>query len=107
MACDAVPLQFIDHAAWCPRTHPETLDGQSYLVLERVWTAGHYPYLDAVGGAALLHTLRNAAEAEGVDLLQEMTEDGPRIRLCLAWRVREMQAKLAEMLRDMSWDNQS
>lgn len=102
---EATSLQLIEHAPWCPRTHPESEDGQSYLVLEQHWTTGCDPYLDATTSDGLLAALHSAAEDNGVKLLREMSDHGPKMRLCAAWRLREMQERISEWLSSVSWDD--
>lgn len=98
-------LQPIEHAHWCPRTHPETEDGQSYLVLEKHWTTGLFPYLDATMSADLLRALHLAAEHGGVELYREQSPDGPRMRLCAAWRLLEVQREIDAVLSALPWDD--
>lgn len=95
----------VPHADWCPRDHPETADGQTYLALDKHWLTGHYPYLDHATSEALLHALQAVATENGTRLMREMTDDGPRTRLCTLWRVRQVQEHIAAILRDLSWDN--
>ena len=100
-------LTLIDHAPWCPRRHPETEDGLTWLVDPDQWLTGHYPYLDRTAGAALLKTLTRAAEDAGAPLLHVVTGDGVKMRLCALWRLRELEGAVCGALRGMLWTEDS
>ena len=91
-------VQPIEHAAWCDRNHPQTDDGQSYLVQERYWIrCPESP--DPELNARMLDALEKEAADAGTPILRTVSDDGcPMIRLCGALRLRELERQVGALI---------
>ena len=93
-----MPVQPIDHASWCDRKHPETDDGQSYMVLERNHVRPHCQLADQALIDGLFDALvRSLAEA-GTPVPRQLTDAGPVIRLCAAARLRTIERQATALI---------